>query len=332
MVRTLFLCLFSSLLALAALAKPEPELTIKRIEDEKSFVVITYSEKLKIGDRFTIHSDRNQEILGLAELVSSQLSPAGYTENSFIVLKVFKDQIIFPGQYLKPMSLVGINPNYKGGTFLMIRSTGESISSRYKPLYTQGILVGDTAETLDKNEFMVSYLGQLYYGLYPRFTIGTAATVNAAGGLNFLGKYKIYSSPENTVSTLLTFTRVPNMTQSNLNLTFLWDSYSNDTMITHNFLSLAVLAYDNAAESTAIKSFGTSSIQTGYEFILNSWDRVLVGPNYNFEKKTIGGYLSYVSIWDRFTLHLSLNTIDIRSKNWSYEEGYYFFMDLYWRY
>lgn len=329
MVRTFLLSL---LLVFIASAKPDAELSIKRIEDEKTFVAITYEQHLKVGERFSIHSDKTQEIIGLAELVSSQIAPAGYTENNFIVLKIFKDQIIFPGHRLKPLALMTANSNYPGGTLLMIRSTGENISSRYKPLYTQGFLIGDTAATLDQDELLVNYLGQVYYGIYPRFTIGTTALVNAAGGLNFLAKYRLHSSNENTISTLVTFTRVPNSTQSNLNLTFLWDSYSNDAMITHNFLSLAVLAYDRAAETTAIKSFGSSSIQTGYEFILKSWDRVLVGPNYNFEKKTIGGYLSYVAVWDRFNLNVSLNTVDIRADRFDLQDGYNAFLDLYWRY
>ncbi len=332
-VRTLFFCLFLLLGTLSkAVSKSESDLTIRRIEDEKTFVAITYEEHLKVGDRFSIHSDKTQEIIGLAELISTQISPAGYTENNFIVLKIFKDQIIFPGHRLKPLLLVTENSNYQGATLLMIRNTGENISSRYKPLYTQGFLVGDTAATLDQDEFLVNYLGQVYYGIYPRFTIGTTALVNAAGGLNFLGKYRIYSTNENTISTLVTFTRVPDSTQSNLNLTFLWDSFSNDTMITHNFLSLAVLAYDRAIETTAIKSFGSSSIQTGYEFILKSWDRILIGPNYNFEKKTIGGYLSYVAIWDRFNLNVSLNTVDIRADRFDLKDGYNMFLDVYWRY
>lgn len=333
MVRTLFFSLFLSWIGFSdPLSDPDSDLFIKRIEDEKIFVAITYEERFKVGDRFSIHSENTNEIVGLAELISNQISPAGYTENKFIVLKIFKDQIIFPGHRLRPLALVTGNPNYQGATLLMIRSTGENISSRYKPLYTQGFLVGDTAATLDQDEFLVNYLGQVYYGLYPRFTIGTTALVNAAGGLNFLAKYRLLSSNENTISTLITFTRVPDSTQSNLNLTFLWDSFSYDAMITHNFLSLAVLAYDRAGETTAIKSFGSSSIQTGYEFILKHWDRILVGPNYNFEKKTIGGYLSYVAIWDRFNLNVSLNTVDIRADRFDLENGYNMFLDLYWRY
>lgn len=324
--------LLTLLFCLTALSKSDSNLTIKKILDEKTFIVITYDEKLIVNERYSIHSDNTKEIIGLAELISSDISPAGYTENLFIVLRILNDQIVFPGHFLQPLTLVGENPNYKGSTQLMIRSTNDPISSRYKPLFTQGVLVGDTAATLDRDEFLISYLGQIYYGIFPRFTIGTAAPVNAAGGLNLSAKYRLYAAKDNTLSTLLSFTRVPDSTQSNLNLTFLWDSFSNDTMITHNFLSLAVLAYDKAAETTAIKSFGSSSIQTGYEFILQDWDRILVGPNYNFEKKTIGGYLSFVTVWDRFNLHLSMNTIDVRATRWSYSEGYYLFLDLYWRY
>ncbi len=332
MVRLLFLFLFSMSVLGADTEKTAADLVIKQIQDEKTFVVITYDTKLKVGDRYSIHSGRTKEIIGLAELINSVLSPAGYTENYFIVLRIMNDQMIFPGHFMRPLVLVSANPNYRGSTQLMIRSTGENISSRYKPLFTQGVLVGDTAATLDQDEFLISYLGQIYYGLYPRLSIGTTAPVNAAGGLNFFTKYRVSASDDNTVSAQFSFTRVPDSTQSNVNVTFLWDSFSNSTMITHNFLSLAVLAYDRAGETTAIKSFGSSSIQTGYEFILKGWDRMLVGPNYNFEKKTIGGYLSYVTIWDRFNLHLSLNTIDLRNTRWSYSEGYYAFMDIYWRY
>ena len=90
MVRVLFILLLS----LSGFAKIDVDLTIKRIEDEKTFVVITYQEKLKLGQRFSIHSEKTKEIIGLAELINSTLTPAGYTENYFILLRVLNDQMI----------------------------------------------------------------------------------------------------------------------------------------------------------------------------------------------------------------------------------------------
>ncbi|MCK6599332.1 MAG: hypothetical protein L6Q37_13285 [Bdellovibrionaceae bacterium] len=299
--------------------------------DSKSFRSITWSKKLIPNTHFII-TDSSQQIVGLAQLKSQNQIENGKFENIFFLLKVIDNQIIQIGDELSEMNLSSFNENYKGTTELLVRKPTNNVSSRFKPIFTQGVVAGDTAETLEKDEFIITYLGQVYYGFFPNLTLGTAAPLNAAGGLNFVSKIKFFSSENNTLASGISFTRMPQTSQSNLNLTFLWDSYSNSTMITHNYLSLAVLSYDKAAETTAIKSFASSSIQSGYEFILSNWDRVLLGPNYNFEKKSIGGYLSYVKIWDRLHAYFSLNTIDIRKTQWSYTEGYYFFLDVYWRF
>ena len=281
---------------------------------------------------YLIKTETSDNILGLAELREIESIENGKYENTFYLSKVFDNQIIQVGDELKEMNLTTYNEDYQGTTELLIKKSKANVSSRFKPIFTQGVVAGDTAETLDRDEFIITYLGQIYYGLYPSWTFGTTAPVNAAGGLNFFSKIRLLSTDQNTLATGLSFTRIPQTDQSTLNLTFLWDSYSNSSMITHNYLSLAVLSYDKAAETTAIKSFASSSIQSGYEFILPNWDRILLGPNYNFETKSIGGYFSYVKIWDRLHVYLSLNTIDIRTLRWSYTEGYYFFLDMYWRF
>lgn len=308
------------------------DLLVRNFLDERSFSSFVSDDKFKVNQVFSVHSLDNNSIVALVELINKEDTNFGQKNYIFKIKRIIDHQLVLPGQKIRPLDLNKENFDYPGSTQLLVKNYQKESSSRYKPLYTQGVLIGETAETLDKDEFLANILGQFNYGLYDDFTIGTTAPVNAAGGLSFSTKYRILTNASNSISTLLTFTRVPESTQSNLNFTFLWDSYSNDKMITHNFFSLAVLAWDKSNETTAIKNFGSSSIQTGYEFILRSWDRILVGPNYNLEKKTIGGYFSYVFIWDRIHFHLSLNSLDLRSRQWSYSEGYYAFFDLYWRY
>lgn len=313
-------------------AKTLESVTINEIIDAKSFKSFTWNKKLNLNTIFLIKDSQSDNILGLAEVKKIENNENSKFENIFIVTKIFDNQIIQVGNELKEMNLSTYNEDYKGTTELLIKKSKTNISSRFKPIYTQGVVAGDTAETLDKDEFIFTYLGQVFYGVYPGWTLGTTAPINAAGGLNFFSKLRLYSSDQNTLSSGFTFTRIPQTDQSTLNLTFLWDSYSNSSMITHNYLSLAVLSYDKAEETTAIKSFASSSIQSGYEFILPNWDRILLGPNYNFERKSIGGYFSYVKIWDQLHVYLSLNTIDVRTVKWSYTEGYYMFLDMYWRF
>lgn len=312
--------------------KSKELLFISKINSSKSFSVFSFENKLLKNQSYSIQSADLNTIIGLAKVVDVQKTLTNEFENIFLITQVFDNSIIQIGDNLTLLSLSTDNEDYPGSTNLLVKSNQKNISSKYKPLFTQGLLTGETAQTLNKDEFLINYLGQVYYGFYDNFTLGTATPVNAAGGLNFSSKFQIISNEKNSIGMGLYFTRIPQSSQSTVNLTFLWDSYNNDSMITHNFLSLAVLSYDKANETTAIKSFGSSSIQSGYEFILKKWDRILIGPNYNFEKKSIGGYLTYVQIWDRLHLHLSINTIDIRATQWSYSDGYYAFLDMYWRY
>lgn len=305
---------------------------INEIIDAKSFKSYTWNKKLSTNTIYLIKDETTNNLLGLAELKNIDFLDNGKYENLFYLQKVFDNQIIQIGNELKEMNLTTDNDDYPGSTELLIKNSKPNISSRYKPIYTQGVVAGDTAETLEKDEFILTYLGQVFYGVYPNWTLGTTAPVNAAGGLNFFSKFRFLTTEQNSLATGLTFTRIPQTDQSTVNLTFLWDSYSNSSMVTHNYLSLAVLSYDKAGETTAIKSFASSSVQSGYEFILSNWDRILLGPNYNFERKSIGGYFSYVKIWDRLHVYLSLNTIDIRTLRWSYTDGYYLFLDVYWRF
>jgi len=120
--------------------------------------------------------------------------------------------------------------------------------------------------------------------------------------------------------------------ESAVNWNFYWDSTSSSTLITHTFVSVGLAKWKGAANASAIKALGSSSFQTGYEAILSNWDRFLIGPNYNFEKKALGGYLSYVWIYDRLHLQLSLNTVDVTHLRASESDGYYGFFDIYWRF
>ncbi|MNL36695.1 hypothetical protein D3C87_1587930 [compost metagenome] len=147
-----------------------------------------------------------------------------------------------------------------------------------------------------------------------------------------MAKWRFLSSDSNTVASSLVFAKIPSSSQSTLNLNFHWDSISSENTVSHTVLSIALFTFDEAKDATAIKSLGTSSFQTGYEFILGNWDRVLVGPSYNFEKQAVGGYLSYLKIWDRFHLGVSLNSTNITELKYSTSDGYYLAGDAYWRF
>ncbi len=294
---------------------------------------VNLRQKLFVNEKLALVSkEKDIGIYGVGVVKKIIFSGDGRFDFEFEILALQPKYTVRLGDRVVRLNLSTTNEEYMGRTYSLVHLPDRNVSSRYKPLFTQGYSIGETAETLWKNEFLFTYYGQIYYGLYDFLSVGTLLPLNAVGSANGVVKARLYRSGANVLSTGLSYTKIPNSQASTLNINFMWDSISNESSITHSFISLAVFSFDKAEDASAIKSLGTSSLQTGYEFILDNWSRLLVGPNFNFEKKSVGGYLSYLKIWDKTHLQFSLNSTNIRSLKLSPTDGYYAFFDAYWRY
>lgn len=307
---------------------------VERFTDSKTIIASSNFRDWSIGEVVAVESQNAAVgIVAFVEVNSVESNPrtGAYTVR-FLLLRHSRTNMIQTGDTIYRLDLSTENPRYKGTTDLIIKRRNEAISSRYKPLYTQGLNIGPTAQSLWENELLVTYYGLLYYGVTEKFSIGSVLPADAAGAPNGQVKYRLFESDSNVISAGLSYAKISNGTRSALNFDFFWDGISSDSQVTHTFATIALYTFNNAEDSTAVKSLGTTSFQSGYEFILNNWDRFLIGPSYNVEKKSIGGYASYVFIWDKFHLALSANATNIRSTKLSVEDGYYFFADAYWRF
>lgn len=294
---------------------------------------VNLRQKLLINEKMALVSrEKDIGIYGVGIVKKILLNKDGRFDFEFEILALQPKYTVRLDDRVVRLDLTTTNQEYMGRTYSLVHLPDRNISSRYKPLFTQGYSIGETAETLWKNEFLFTYYGQIYYGMYDFLSVGTLLPLNAVGSANGALKARIYRSETNVLAAGLSYTKIPNSQASTLNINFMWDSISNETSITHTFITLAVFSFDKAEDASAIKSLGTSSLQTGYEFIMDSWNRLLVGPNFNFEKKSVGGYLSYLKIWDKTHLQFSLNSTNIRSLKLSPTDGYYAFFDAYWRY
>lgn len=241
--------------------------------------------------------------------------------------------MIRPGDILFHADLAKNNESY-GAKIELIdpEDSGGLVSSRYRSLYTQGFSIGEAAQTLKKDEFLIAWYGLFAYGATDWLSVSSYLPLNALGAPNAQLKFRFYNSTENKLATGLNFSRIPGSKESVFNLSLMWDSFSSSSIVSHSFLTVAALTYDNSKETTAIKSFGSSAIQSGYEFLLPNWSRVLLGPNYNFETKALGGYISYLKIWEHFHFQLSLASNNLAATKLDVKEGYFGFIDGYWRY
>ncbi|QDK38248.1 hypothetical protein [Bdellovibrio sp. NC01] len=306
---------------------------IEAIVDSKTIRAVSYNSDWFPGEVIFVDSQsKNVGIIAFVEVKDVLGRGDGSYELRCELLRQSRAEMIQVGDQLMHIDMTTDNARYKGSTDLMIRRRSPLVSAKYKPLITQGLSVGDTAETLWENEYLITWYGQLDYGWKDWLTVQAVLPGYLLGAYNATAKFRAYQSNSTVISVGPTFARIPSQDKSTLNLNFYWDSISSESTLSHTFATLALFSFENAEDATAIKSLGTSSFQTGYEFILGNWDRVLLGPTYNFEKKAIGGYLTYLKIWDHFHGGLSVNSTNISSFKLSPVDGYYFTVDAYWRF
>jgi hypothetical protein len=329
--------IFSAILFFAVPARAEfisnHSALVEAFIDHQKLTAISDTDDWDVGEILPIISKNAKlGVIGFVEVNS--VRPVGFRqfELRLKLVRQSRKYFIQSGDVIRRMNLGGANPDYIGTTDLLIHKSSIHVSSRYRPLIYQGFGIGDTAQTLFEDEILVNYLGNIFYGFKDWLTLGTVAPANVLGSPNANFRARLYDSESTTLSSGLSFVRLVREKQATLNLNLYWDSTSTESLITHTFLSLGLVKWDGAKDSAAIKALGSSSFQTGYEVILDNWDRLLVGPNYNFEKKALGGYLSYVWVFDRTHVQLSINTTDITHMRLDPTDGYYGFLDLYWRF
>lgn len=301
--------------------------------DSESAIVQTDSHLWDVGEIVAVESQTpGVGVIGFLQITRLEKSLGNSYELKAKLVRHSRYHFIQNGDRVLKLDLSGDNPSYLGTTELIIEKSDRNISSRYRPLVFQGLLIGETAQTLWSDEFLVTYYGDLIYGLNDRLSLRSLIPGNFVGAYNLKAKYKAVDTVANTLSVGLSMNKIPNETASVLNLDIFWDSISSETTISHTFISLALFSFDRADKTTAIKSLGTSSIQSGYELIMDDWARVLFGPVYNFEKKALGGYLSYMKIWDRFHFSATLSSTNVSSLKFAPEDGYYALIDGFWRF
>ena len=313
--------------------------TIEKITDEQKIIADSETDNWQTGEVLLVIS-KNAEVGALAfvevigvypRLGSSTQDPLKY-EVRLSLVRQSRRFMIQVGDIVKQLDLSRENDDYVGTTDLLIRDSHMKISSKYRPLVYQGFVIGDTAQTLYEKEFLINYFGNIYYGYNSWLTLGTLAPVNVLGRPNANFRAKFFETDAMTLTAGMSYVKLVMEGSASLNLNLYWDSISSDALISHTFLGIGLITWDKAGDAAAAKYLTSSSFQTGYEIILSNWDRFLVGPSYNFEKKALGGYLSYIWMLDRFHIQASLNATDVTHLRLDPTDGYYGFVDLFWRF
>lgn len=306
---------------------------VQSVDSATTMTVLTAYSEFKVGEVLVVQSrETSQGIIGFVQVESIMTEGDGQYHLKARLVRHSKFALIQLGDVLYRMDFNTFHQEYRGTTELIMRNEDPASSSSYKALVFMGLSVGETAQTLRQGEYLLNVFGYFDYGITSRFSMGSILPANFLEAPNVQGKYKLYESDSNITSLGMNVFKSPQSEHGVLNMNIYWDSISSESVISHTNLSLALATFDNAKNLTALKGSGTSSLQSGYEFIMTDWNRVLLGPSYNFENKTVGGYLSYMWIWDHMHLLGGISTTDISNLIYNIQEGYYINADLYWRF
>lgn len=285
----------------------------------------------------------NEDIVGLFQYMSTEHPIQGMTTDDLestqttdgLTLKLLSlrsKRLSQATDRFTILDLHQIDSELKGTTFLSTGSVIEkSYHSQYKPLFTQGTTIGETAQTLYHNEWFFNVYGTLAYGFHQKITGSTNLLGLALGSPNAQIKTRVFKNENQTWAISVNMAQERDSSERLFNVDLVWDSILSDKLISHSLISAAVISFDSAKDIAAVKSYGSSSFQTGYEYIFDDWSRFLIGPSYNIDKRALGGYLGYLKIYDHFHFQVSLTSNNIRRFQFSAEEGYLIVIDAYWR-
>lgn len=284
------------------------------------------------GERYRVEGRETKAILGYTEVLRSNCATLDTWQATLGFIAHEGQGLIRPGDRL--LILEKGAEAFPGRTDLLMSGPGRK--GRHKPLTYLGI-TGETAETLDKHEVLLDIASRVFYGVSDDVTLSTVL-VAAVAYPNVGLKYRVWSRPWSTLSLGTSLVGTGYAAEEGLHLysaglSFYYDVKSNTKSISHTVITLASPPdlYRQVTRPGDVLASLTSSIRTGSQHIFDNWDRLLYGPQYMFETRTVGGYIAYVFVWDHLNVSLNLNVYDVTKLKFGVD-GYVPHVFAFWRF
>jgi len=147
-------------------------------------------------------------------------------------------------------------------------------------------------------------------------TIGLKAMRAVDYGLNMVQPSLLVSFPTNTKM------------MSHIEVSVALDAWSSPTMPTTTEPAPDAMA-DQQAQLTT--SWYTPQLRSFSEYVFDNWDRVVGGPSYDFDLRAVGGFLSYMMVFDHFHLSMGVHTRNFMDFRVDLEKAYFPTFAFFWR-
>ena len=278
---------------------------------------------------YVVHSQWTERALGFVIIQSATLD--GNTSTGTARVEVHgKEGLVKPGDCLIRVDLTREDPNLPA-RFDLMRASSKSASSRYQPLVYTGFVFGQTAANLAPREWILGP-GIAGYGVTPGFQLDLSPIYAVLGepNIGFKGKLLEREDYRLTLGTRGYFDLSREDPYGELSLYF--DTYSNSRFASYNRIKLQTRrARHQGLNPESPPPFISAELNVFYGVLLPNWDRLVLGPIFNFVDKTLGGSLGYVMVNDRFSWMFGVQSTDFL--NSSLKRGTLsYVIDAWWRF
>lgn len=199
------------------------------------------------------------------------------------------------------------------GRYDLVREGHKEWAAMYKPTVYGGYLFGQTASTLDKNEWLIGF-GPVMYGIRNNFQADITYARVLEKVFEFGLKYKFYSNEDMRFSLYFQNSRFWEIGKDAWAAELHYDSQSNSRSMSHTKLHYASKIPKKLALTDESKKDDSSlELITTNEWILKGWNRILFGPKFVAgDELDLGVLFSYLYVRESFNAALNLSVNSVR--------------------
>lgn len=303
---------------------------VERFMDRARLVVrLDQGHGLHKGDRVLVLAQEDQKLVAIG-IMASFSEEEGQNFGMMDVQELMGAHQVVPGDAVVKISPELLSKHHVPGYFSLVLADDHHVPAKYKDLAYMGVFNAD-GHAIAHHEWLVA-LNTAQYGLSADTTVETQTSLFLDGVANLGFKHRLMRNRFGHLTFNAMGGRQVNRADWVSSMGMIMTFPSNSKFQSH--LIVNVLVEDFEEDNPEVKKYNLipqSDIRTIYEYVTDRWNRLLFGPLFNFETKTVGGTLGHMWIWDTFHLNLGVGTKDVTETHFR-SGGYYGQFDFFWRF
>jgi hypothetical protein len=268
-------------------------ISITKIDSPYAVSLHFDSEKLAVADQLIVVSSFDHGTAGFLRVESIDDSRSMARA---IIISHEKNGLVLVGDEAIRVDFTHPDPRLRGRADLLTNE--RDIPIKYKDLSYLGQAMPETAQTLAAGENGINIITNFFYGVTDNLTISSLIILDVVGLPEFSIKYKLFDFGD--VKAALDAHGIYASTQGTWEqaYTAALDVKSNSKLISHTAITAVFNDIESSTQSAQFKPRSGSFVQSGYEYILDNWNRVIAVPAYDLDRKTLVSVAEPKSFFD----------------------------------